>query len=170
MTTLHLFLDSLWKLYQPVQPIITKSDTGSEAGVSTDPVKFHKQVVEFVIKVDLQGWPRECKAKTRCFWDIPEQQPQVRVIKNSKCYKAISNEKFKNDQPTQEIAGYSGVVAANCRTFWWPDWQSGANKVIARTTVRGMGAADPVHQVHEDSICGYPGQGLATVPGAPGRA
>ena len=65
------FINSQWKAYQRLRPLIAKADTRTENGIlSTGSTKFDNQNIKFKNQVDLQGWPREGRATTRYICDL----------------------------------------------------------------------------------------------------
>ena len=109
-----LFINSQWKAYQRLRPLIAKADTRTENGVlSTGSTKFDSQIIKFKNQVDLQGWPREGRATTRYICNLLSVDHKW-VVKILSCYTEICNKKFKDNRPEQ---GYSGIVSAIVEHF-----------------------------------------------------
>merc|ERR1712240_708180 len=117
-TSHEAFADGRWKTFTKVRDSLIEKATGKKGGLLDDsnPKIWYKQIETLELEVEGQGWDLQGPEICRVLWDILPLDWRT-VLKETKAYKSLLKEDFKDAGAQVITSRYTGLVTAIYENF-----------------------------------------------------
>merc|ERR1711923_251958 len=117
-TSHKAFADGRWKEFTKVRDSLIEKATGKKGGLLDDsnPKIWYKQIETLEMEVEGQGWDLQGPEICRILWDILPLHWRT-VLKETKAYKSLLKEDFKDAGAQVVTSRYTGLVTAIYENF-----------------------------------------------------
>ena len=112
------FGDDGWKPFIKVRDAVIEKTTGKRGGLldHTNPAHWYEQIETLEKEVEGQGWDLQGPEICRLLWDVLPIHWR-KVLKETKSYKSLLVEDFKDTGPQVVTSRYTGLVTALYENF-----------------------------------------------------
>ena len=112
------FGDDGWKPFIKVRDAVIEKTTGKRGGLldHTNPTHWYEQIETLEKEVEGQGWDLQGPEICRLLWDVLPIHWR-KVLKETKSYKSLLVEDFKDTGPQVVTSRYTGLVTAIYENF-----------------------------------------------------
>merc|ERR1711951_177514 len=112
-TSSDAFAEGRWKTFSKVRDSLIEKVSGKKGGHlnDSDPRIWYKQIEVLEMEIEGLGWDLQGPEICRALWDLtpPDWRP---VLKETKAYKALLKEDFKDTEAQVITSRYTGLVTA----------------------------------------------------------
>ena len=112
-TSSDAFAEGRWKTFSKVRDSLIEKVSGKKGGHlnDSDPRIWYKQIEVLEMEIEGQGWDLQGPEICRALWDLLPLDWRI-VLKETKAYKALLKEDFKDTEAQVITSRYTGLVTA----------------------------------------------------------
>merc|ERR1711952_418618 len=117
-TSCDAFAEGRWKTFSKVRDSLIEKVSGKKGGLldDSDPRIWYKQIEVLEMEIEGQGWDLQGPEICRALWDMLPLDWRT-VLKETKAYKALLKEDFKESGAQVITSRYTGLVTAIYENF-----------------------------------------------------
>merc|ERR1712102_96997 len=117
-TNSEAFAEGRWKTFSKIRDSLIEKTTGKKGGLldDSDPRIWYKQIEVLEMEIEGQGWDLQGPEICRVLWDMLPLDWRT-VLKETKAYKSLLKEDFKDAGAQVVTSRYTGLVTAIYENF-----------------------------------------------------
>merc|ERR1712102_253728 len=117
-TSCDVFAEGRWKTFSKIRDSLIEKVSGKKGGHlnDSDPRIWYKQIEVLEMEIEGLGWDLQGPEICRALWDLLPLDWRV-VLKETKAYKALLKEDFKDTEAQVITSRYTGLVTAIYENF-----------------------------------------------------
>merc|ERR1712102_112356 len=117
-TSSDAFAEGRWKTFSKVRDSLIEKVSGKKGGLLNDydPRIWYKQIEVLEMEIEGLGWDLQGPEICRALWDLTPLDWRI-VLKETKAYKALLKEDFKDTEAQVITSRYTGLVTAIYENF-----------------------------------------------------
>merc|ERR1711951_142088 len=117
-TSSDAFAEGRWKTFSKVRDSLIEKVSGKKGGLldDSDPRIWYKQIEVLEMEIEGLGWDLQGPEICRALWDLTPLDWRP-VLKETKAYKALLKEDFKDTEAQVITSRYTGLVTAIYENF-----------------------------------------------------